>query len=135
MLTSWKEIHQALRRYPIRSAGNEVTSFDFPPTGPVAAIFQVVWAEILGRKRIFIGVHVAKDGPSWTHEALVVNSETVIGALTAFKGNIVLKHVMTVGRFDEAELHEAIAAMARTVETTQGRLLAQVPVPHSTYVD
>ena len=135
MLNSWADIHQALRRYPIRAEGNEVTTFDWPATGPVVAIFQVRFAEILGRRRIFIGVNVAKDGPAWAHEALVLNSEIAIGSLTTFKGTIVLKHVMTVGRFDEAELHEVIESMARTMEVAQGRFLTQVPGPHNAYVD
>lgn len=135
MLSSWEQIQAALQRYPIREQGSDATTFDWPVQGPVESIFQVKFAEILGRSRVFIGVNVAQDGTAWAHEALVVNSEIAIGSLTAFKGNIVLKHVMTVGRFDEAELHEVIESMARTAEVAQGRFLLKAPGPHNTYVD
>ena len=129
MLGSWAEIQQALRRYPTRSESGDVTTFDWLEAGEVSAIFQVKFAELQGRPRIFIGVNVAKDGPTRAHEALVINSELAVGALVAFKGNIVLRQVMTVGRFDAAELFEVIASMAQQVDVTHGRLMAQVAAP------
>lgn len=135
MLGNWEEIVQSLRRYPIRSEGSDIVTFDFPEQGPLQEIFQVKCAEVLGRTRIFIGINVDNDGAAQAHEALVINSETAIGSLCAFKGMLVLKHVMTVGGFDRAELYEVIGAMARTAELARGRLTKPVARPSATYID
>lgn len=139
MLKTWDDIRRVLQTYPVRAEGPEVTTFDWPAKGPVSAKFQVAVTDILNRQRIFIGVNVAADTPAAAHEALVVNSETVIGALAAFKGKLLLKHAMTVGGFDDAELHEVLATMAMTAEVVGGRLLAPTPAPapklYTSYVD
>jgi hypothetical protein len=122
MLRTWAEIQAALQRYPTRSQESDVTTFGWPMAGRTTEIFQVKFAELQGRGRIFIGVNVRPDVPALAHDALTMNSELLFGALVAFKGNIVLKHMMTVGSFDEAELDDVIASMARTAEQARGRL-------------
>lgn len=137
MLKTWDDIRRVLRSYVVRSEGPEVTTFDWPATGPVLARFQVTVADILNRQRIFIGVHVGVETPAAAHAALTVNSELLFGALAAFKGKLLLKHTMTVGGFDAAELHETLDHLAQNSIVLRGRLLAATPAPkpYTTYGD
>lgn len=135
MLCTWTEITQALSQYKVRSLDEHAVSFDWPSDGPAAAIFQVVCAELGGRPRVLIGVNVLPETQVQATAALRMNSELSIGALSAFKGNIVLKQTLSVGRFDADELHEVIAAMARTVEQAQERLSKSGPRVLQSYAD
>lgn len=134
MLGTWADIQRSLGRYPVQSPnGDDLATFGFPEAGQATAIFQVKFAQILGRQRIFIGTNVAIDAPAIAHEAMVVNSELLVGSLMVFKGNIVLKHGMTVGRFDDEELHEVIANMARSAGQAAERLNKLLPHPNHLY--
>ncbi len=135
MLSTWPEITQAIARYPVRAIEAQAISFDWPEQGPATAIFQIVCTELGGRERIVIGVNVLPEAQASSTSALRMNSELSIGAFSAFKGNIVLKHIMTLGRFDEEELHEVVHTMASTVAKAQERLRKQGPVVIQGYAD
>ena len=135
MLTTWEEIKAALARYPLRSQQPELLTFGWPEAGQTTEIIQVKYAEIQERNRIFIGVNVMADSKAIAHEALVINSEIFIGALAAFHGNLVLRHAMTVGSFDEVELHEVLASMARSAARIHGRLDKTASSPITGYAD
>lgn len=134
MLGTWSDIRQSLGRYPARfPKGDDLVTFAYSETGESPSLFQVKHAELSGRQRIFIGTNVAPDEPVLSHEALAINSELIVGALVAWNGNIVLRHVMTVGDFSAEELHEVIASLAQSSRHAQERLNRLLPDSGSLY--
>ena len=135
MLKLFAEVQTALKRYPTHDEDRYSTTFAWPEAGPTIAIFQVVYFDFLGHGRIFIGINVMPDAPAVAHDALRMNSEIVIGALTAFHGTLLLKHLMTLGGFDADELHAVLLTMARTAERTRERLTRVTPYLNAGYAD
>ena len=134
MLSSWSDIQQALKRYPEQPPrGDDVATFSVLDAGQGSVVFQIKFADIAGRPRIFIGTNLVANLPPISNDALIVNSELVVGAIAAFKGVLVLKHVMTVGGFDADELHEVIATLARSAVQIRERLTQQLPNPSLLY--
>lgn len=129
MLTTWNEIRDVLSRYPVRGQQPNVMTIELSlRDGEPGLLFQVVSTELAGRACIVLGVNVLPETQVVLGAALRLNSNLVHGALTAFRGWVMLRHVMNVGRFDADELRAVLVMMAFTVEYAQAQL-AQRPSP------
>src|SRR5262249_4105869 len=112
LLRAWSEVREILAtRWPMAQSTSEplnVLTFAYPSPGKSPEILQAVSAELGGRTRVLIGVNVMPATKASAQDALAINSERLIGCLMTLKGTLVLRQVLTLGRFDEAELIETV---------------------------
>lgn len=129
MLTTWSDVKTALARFPLSAQREKSLSFDVPSDGPTPTTFHVLSEQLGGRARLVICLHLLPEAQAQTGAALRINSEILLGGLISFRGSIALRHILTLGRCDAAELYEALAAMA----DSKSRLLARLGLPTTSF--
>src|SRR5262245_50063144 len=112
-LQTWTEVLTVIAaEWRVASRGQELVAFCWAKVGGPDEILQAVFAELGGRQRVIVGVNVAPAAGLSLHRALTLNGERLIGSLMILKGNIVLREVLTLGRFDATELEEVVTGLA-----------------------